>query len=108
MTVDTSKLKVGDFVHVRMRVVEIGEHVLNVEDIEFGERIDVGRSHIVHVEPQPLKAGDIVTHNGSGYQDFKILHIYDGWAWCDMAGVSRIDGRPGKLLAVYDLTRVEE
>lgn len=112
--VDIAKLTIGAVVHVRMTVihetmgnyVRVSEENKMTDDMSMYDYLDVKVANIVHVEPEPLKAGDVVIakHSTLYGAKVKIIHTHDGWAWCEMIG-----GVQSRLFFdISDLTRVEE
>lgn len=78
MSVDTSKIRVGDIVHIRVKVEGLIAGGINHRTHE-DQTTWVGLEDIVAVEPRPLKVGDRV-FRWHGTHHYRIDHIVENYA----------------------------
>src|SRR3990167_1437470 len=109
--IDTSKLKVGDVVHVRPRALTVKFLSLSGAPTMFrgvtGDSwSDYERADIVHIEPRPLQVGDKVTW-GTKDVAYNILSIRRGYAALEMA-FSSVRDYPFDIRLLSDLARVDD
>ena len=93
-----SDIRVGDYIHARLHVVEVEQKVLKT--VCSSDICWISPSDIVHVEPrlEPLKVGDRVQHPfGAEHGHVEIRAICGKQAWVGHASFD----------AVYDLSDLE-
>jgi hypothetical protein len=76
-------IKVGDTVHVKMRVIEAGPTSVNLERLvgQPGTYAWVARSEIVHVDPRPLQVGDKVRVTTGTRERGELIAVDGTEAW---------------------------
>lgn len=74
-------VKVGDIVHVRMKVMDVSHETIYVRDTD-GDAFEILKFDIVKVEERGLTVGDEVLY---GDDIVKILAIYEDRAWAVFA-----------------------
>ena len=117
MSVDTTKIKPGDYVTVRAKVMNIEYKTVPAGEICIVPDMHAHRfqswnwvlpSAIVGHEPapEPLKVGDVVTHIGIHKgSTFSIMALFDGKAW---VSYKKDSGKTGTFEFKLDyLRRVE-
>lgn len=92
-------VKVGDVVHVRMRVVETPANEYPIAEVN-NKKVRVIPSDLVAIEPRPLVVGDAVRMRvGSPAENGELLHIHCGY------GTVSFDGR--KMPNIIEIERLE-
>ena len=85
MRQEIEKLKVGDVVHVRMRVVETPDHCYPIAE-HNNSKVRVIPSEVVHIE-RALAVGDSVRMRvGSPSENGQLLHIHCGYGTVSFGG----------------------
>ncbi len=83
---EIEKLKVGDVIHLRMRIVETPDHCYPVAE-HNNSKVRVIPADIVQVEPSPLAVGDAVRMRvGSPSDNGRLLHIHCGYGTVSFGG----------------------
>jgi hypothetical protein len=98
---DSREPKVGDGVHVKLQIVEVGTYGWIGVKNSAGDTLGISRPDIVHIEPAPLKVGDRVKINNSSYKaTISCIEGDAAWIKYDWTGTYG-------TVALSDLTRIE-